>query len=136
MKRYLALLLVMLLTVTFCATAFANAPAQPAQNAAAAQDFSSKIAGMNKISNIRVGHSNGNVRIVVDGSQAIAYRSFSLSNPDRFAVDIQNAWLAQNAPRLIPVQGSQCVQQVRISQFDAKPVRIVVDASVFSDQIN
>ena len=136
MKRYLALLLVMFLTVTFCATAFANAPAQPAQNAAAAQDFSSKIAGMNKISNIRVGHSNGNVRIVVDGSQAIAYRSFSLSNPDRFAVDIQNAWLAQNAPRLIPVQGSQFVQQVRISQFDAKTVRIVVDASVFSDQIN
>lgn len=128
MKRYLTLLLVILLSVIYgSAMAFANTPAQ---------NFSSKIAGMNKISNIRVGHSDGNVRIVIDGSQPIAYRSFSLSNPNRFAVDIQNAWLAQNAPRAIPIQGSSFVQQVRISQFDAKTVRIVVDASVFSDQIN
>ncbi len=128
MKRYLTLLLVMMLSAFFLsAVAFANTPAQ---------DFSSKIAGMNKISNIRVGHSDGNVRIVIDGTQPLAYRSFSLSNPNRFAVDIQNAWLAQNAPRTIPVQGSSFVQQVRISQFDAKTVRIVVDASVFSDQIN
>lgn len=128
MKHYLTLLLVMILSVAFSsAVAFANTPAQ---------DFSSKIAGMNKISNIRVGHSDGNVRIVIDGAQPIAYRSFSLSNPNRFAVDIQNAWLAQSAPRAIPVQGSSFVQQVRISQFDAKTVRIVVDASVFSDQIS
>ena len=140
MKRYLILLLVMLMSVAYCCVAFANAPAQngtqPTQSTQSAQDFSSKIAGMNKISNIRVGLSNGNVRIVIDGSQEIAYRSFSLSNPDRFAVDIQNAWLAQSAPRLIPVQGSKFVQQVRISQFDAKTVRIVVDATVFSDQID
>ena len=139
MKRYLTLLLVILLTAAFCATAFANAPAQSAQNEPStqtAQDFSSKIAGMNKISNIRIGHTGDNIRIVVDGSQKIAYRSFSLSNPDRFAVDIQNAWLAQSAPRQIPIQGSKFVQQVRISQFDAKTVRIVVDATVFSDQVN
>jgi N-acetylmuramoyl-L-alanine amidase len=139
MKRYLTLLLVILLTAAFCATAFANAPAQSAQNTPStqtAQDFSSKIAGMNKISNIRIGHTGDNIRIVVDGSQKIAYRSFSLSNPDRFAVDIQNAWLAQSAPRQIPIQGSKFVQQVRISQFDAKTVRIVVDATVLSDQVN
>ena len=139
MKRYLTLLLVILLTAAFCSAAFANAPAQSAQNAPStqtAQDFSSKIAGMNKISNIRIGHTGDNIRIVVDGSQKIAYRSFSLSNPDRFAVDIQNAWLAQSAPRQIPIQGSKFVQQVRISQFDAKTVRIVVDATVFSDQVN
>lgn len=128
MKRYLTLLFVILLSVACSSVvAFANTPAQ---------DFSSKIAGMNKISNIRVGHTDGNVRIVVDGSAPIAYRSFSLSNPNRFAVDIQNAWLAQDAPRTIPVQGSSFVQQVRISQFDAKTVRIVIDATVFSDQIN
>lgn len=139
MKRYLTLLLVMLFSVIFCSAAFANAPAQSAQNAPStqtAQDFSSKIAGMNKISNIRIGHTGDNIRIVVDGSQKIAYRSFSLSNPDRFAVDIQNAWLAQSAPRQIPIQGSKFVQQVRISQFDAKTVRIVVDATVFSDQVD
>ena len=139
MKRYLTLLLVMLFSVIFCSAAFANAPAQSAQNTPStqtAQDFSSKIAGMNKISNIRIGHTGDNIRIVVDGSQKIAYRSFSLSNPDRFAVDIQNAWLAQSAPHLIPIQGSKFVQQVRISQFDAKTVRIVVDATVFSDQVN
>ncbi len=136
MKRYLTLLLVMLFTAAFCATAFANAPAQPAQTAEAAQDFSSKIAGMNKVLNIRVGHTDGNIRIVIDGSQPIAYRSFSLSNPDRFAIDIQNAWLSPDAPRTIPVKDSKFVQQVRISQFDPKTVRIVVDATVFSDQIN
>ncbi|MBO5244656.1 MAG: N-acetylmuramoyl-L-alanine amidase, partial [Selenomonadales bacterium] len=58
------------------------------------------------------------------------------SNPNRFAVDIQNAWLASDAPRTIPVKGSAFVKQVRISQFDATTVRIVVDAHVFSDQIN
>jgi len=127
MKRYLTLLLAVLLSLVWCSMAFANEPAQ---------DFSSKIAGMNKISNIRIGRTDGNIRVVIDGSQEIAYRTFSLSNPDRFAVDIQNAWLSPDAPRTIPVKNSKFVQQIRISQFDPKTVRIVVDATVFSDQIN
>lgn len=129
MKRYMLTVLMLLFAV------FSFSALTPTH--AGAQDFGSKIAGMNKITNIRVGHSGGgNVRIVVDGSQPIAYRSFSLSNPSRFAVDIQNAWLAKDAPRTIPVQGSSFVQQVRISQFNETTVRIVVDAHVFSDQIN
>lgn len=128
MKRYFAILLTVLLAVlSFSTLAFANTPAQ---------DFGAKIAGMNKITGVRVGQSNGNVRVVVDGTQEIAYRSFSLSNPNRFAIDIQNAWLSPNVARTITVEGSAFVNQVRVSQYNETTVRIVVDAHVFKDQIN
>lgn len=128
MKRYFAILLTVLLAVlSFSTLAFANAPAK---------DFGAKIAGMNKITGVRVGQSNGNVRVVVDGTQEIAYRSFSLSNPNRFAIDIQNAWLSPDVVRTITVEGSAFVNQVRVSQYNETTVRIVVDAHVFKDQIN
>lgn len=128
MKRYFAILLTVLLAVlSFSTLAFANTPAQ---------DFGAKIAGMNKITGVRVGQSNGNVRVVVDGTQEIAYRSFSLSNPNRFAIDIQNAWLSPDVARTITVEGSAFVNQVRVSQYNETTVRIVVDAHVFKDQIN
>lgn len=128
MKRYFAILLTVLLAVlSFSTLAFANTPAK---------DFGAKIAGMNKITGVRVGQSNGNVRVVVDGTQEIAYRSFSLSNPNRFAIDIQNAWLSPDVARTITVEGSAFVNQVRVSQYNETTVRIVVDAHVFKDQIN
>lgn len=128
MKRYFAIFLTVLLAVlSFSTLAFANTPAQ---------DFGTKIAGMNKITGVRVGQSDGNVRVVVDGTKEIAYRSFSLSNPNRFAIDIQNAWLSPDVMRTIAVEGSSFVSQVRVSQYNETTVRIVVDAHVFKDQIN
>lgn len=128
MKRYFAIFLTVLITVlSFSTLAFANTPAK---------DFGAKIAGMNKITGVRVGQSGGNVRVVVDGTKEIAYRSFSLSNPNRFAIDIQNAWLSPDVPRTIAVEGSPFVNQVRVSQYNETTVRIVVDAHVFKEQIN
>lgn len=151
MKRYLILFLTLLLSLACAAVVLAAPPApaqastaQTAQTAAPAQvppapaasDFGSKIAGMNKVTGVRVGHTADGIRIVIDSLKPSAYRSFSLSNPNRFAVDIQNAWIASDMVRTIPVKNSAFVKQVRISQFDSTTVRIVVDAHVFSDQIN
>lgn len=127
MKRYFAIFLTVLFSVLSLSTlAFANTP----------QDFGAKIAGMNKITGVRVGQSADNVRVVIDGTKEIAYRSFSLSNPARFAIDIQNAWLSPDVSRTIAVEGSPFVNQVRVSQYNETTVRIVVDAHVFKDQIN
>lgn len=129
MRRYFVMFLTVLFAVLSVSTfAFANAPSR---------DFGAKIAGMNKITGVRVGHSGGgNIRVVIDGTKEIAYRSFPLSNPARFAIDIQNAWLSSDVARTISVDNSPYVTQVRVSQYNDTTVRIVVDAQVFKDQIN
>lgn len=100
---------------------------------AAAADFSSKVSGMNKLTGVRV-FSDGDkkVRIVLDTAREAVYKKFVLSNPTRIAIDIQNAWVGDNVERETPVAGGM-VGKVRVRQFDATTVRVVVEANVGRD---
>lgn len=71
---------------------------------------------------------NGNEVLVVKSGGEIRYRIFTLKNPDRLVVDIEESTVA--APNdLAP--GGPLVQTVRTSQFSASPmvVRVVLDLS-------
>lgn len=98
--------------------------------AAAAADFGSKVSGMNKLTGVRV-FSDGDkkVRIVLDTSKEAVYKKFVLPNPTRIAIDIQNAWVGDNVAQETPVAGGM-VGKVRVRQFDATTVRVVVEANV------
>lgn len=99
-----------------------------------ASDFTDRVNSLAKVESVRV-YSNGDskVRIVLDTAKKTDYKTFVLSNPTRIAVDIKGAWLSPLVPRDTPVQGG-LVGKVRISQFDANTVRVVVEANISKDR--
>ena len=102
----------------------------PAGTADAA--FSDRTKDMAKITGIRIGRTEGNVRIVVDSDHPVTYRQFVLANPTRVVLDVQNAWIMPEAKKNVSVN-SPLVSGVRAAQFDEKTVRIVVDTTVGKD---
>ena len=94
--------------------------------------FSDRAKDMTKVSGIRIGKTDGNVRIVIDAEHSVSYKQSVLSNPTRVVVDVQNAWVAPEAKKDIAVD-SPLVSRVRVAQFDATTVRVVVETSVNKD---
>ena len=94
--------------------------------------FSDRAKDMTKVSGIRIGKTDGNVRIVIDAERSVSYKQSVLSNPTRVVVDVQNAWVAPEAKKDIAVD-SPLVSRVRVAQFDATTVRVVVETSVNKD---
>ena len=94
--------------------------------------FGDRAKDMAKITGIRIGRMDGNVRIVVDSDRPISYRQRVLANPTRVVVDVQNAWIVPAYKKNITVDSS-LVSGVRAAQFDASTVRIVVETSVGKD---
>ena len=90
--------------------------------------FSDRAKDMAKITGIRVGQADGNVRIVIDSDRPVTYRQSVLANPTRIVVDVQNAWIVPEYKKNIRVD-SALVSGVRAAQFDASTVRIVVETS-------
>ncbi|WIW70164.1 MULTISPECIES: N-acetylmuramoyl-L-alanine amidase [Anaerosinus] len=99
-----------------------------------AADFKDRVSGLAKVDGVRV-YTNGDskVRVVLDTTKEVEYRTFVLSNPTRIAIDIKGAWLSPNVSKATPVN-SGLVGKVRASQFDPTTVRIVVEANVSKDR--
>ena len=91
--------------------------------------FSDRAKDMTKVSGVRIGKTDGNVRIVIDAERSVSYKQSVLSNPTRVVLDVQNAWVAPEAKKDIAVD-SPLVSRVRVAQFDATTVRVVVETSV------
>ena len=91
--------------------------------------FSDRAKDMAKVAGIRIGRTDGNVRVVVDSDRPVSYRQSVLSHPTRVVLDIQNAWIAPEAKKDIAVD-SPFLSRVRIAQFDPTTVRIVLETTV------
>lgn len=65
---------------------------------ASAQVERSNSAVDNKIESVRLWHSRAKTRVVLDVSENIQHTMFSLANPDRLVVDIENAALQVKLP--------------------------------------
>ncbi|EJO17657.1 putative N-acetylmuramoyl-L-alanine amidase CwlD [Selenomonas sp. FOBRC6] len=122
MRRIFLLLTVVLVAVL--GVTFAVHPAEAA--------FSDRAKDLTKIAGVRIGKTDGNVRIVIDADRPVSYKQSVLSNPMRIVLDIQNAWIAPEAKKNTTVD-SALVSGVRVAQFDATTVRIVVETSVGKD---
>ena len=115
---FLALMTTVLLNIAFMGNA-----------SAAGTELSARAGGMAKITDVRVGKSADNVRLVVDADREITFKQMILANPTRIVVDIENAWLGTNTPRSLASQGD-LASAIRIAQFDSSTVRIVIETSV------
>ena len=91
--------------------------------------FSDRAKDMAKVTGIRIGRTDGNVRVVVDSDRPVSYRQSVLPYPTRVVLDIQNAWIAPEAKKDIAVD-SPLLSRVRIAQFDPTTVRIVLETTV------
>jgi N-acetylmuramoyl-L-alanine amidase len=81
------------------------------------------------IDNVRYWPAEKSLRVVVDLSGEVRFKQGSAKSPDRVYIDIANAYLN---PSLISKEwsvGSGMLQKIRVGQFDAGTVRVVLDLS-------
>ena len=94
-----------------------------------AASFGDRVNTMSKIEQIRISTADEKVRIVLVASKPVSYKTFVLSNPNRVAIDIKGAWLSPDIIKETLVDSS-CVGKVRVRQFDADTVRVVIETNV------
>ena len=82
--------------------------------------------GLTEISSVTVEETDTSYRIVASANKAIqSTKAFSLDNPERFGVDIENASFPDGKSSIDT--DNKIFSSVRFSQFDDSTVRIVVD---------
>lgn len=91
--------------------------------------FRDRAEDMAKLTGIRIGQTDDNIRIVVDADRPVSYTQTVLANPTRIIVDVHNAWLSSDMKKNMTIS-SPLVSRVRTAQFDRNTVRIVVETSV------
>ncbi len=82
------------------------------------------LANQAEVSNVRLWTAPDQTRLVLDASEAIEHRIFSLRNPDRLVVDIPDARLQGKLPR---VKNDPLVMRLRSGIRAGDDLRIVVD---------
>lgn len=98
----------------------------PASSGAAAD-----ISQLQQIINVNVsGNGDSSVpaklRLVVNQTGPVTYKSFVLPNPSRLVIDLSNTWIDASNAKLIQVN-NEVVNQVRVHQNRPDTVRIVLD---------
>lgn len=84
---------------------------------------------------VRVWPSSTYTRITLESNVPLSYKQFSLTNPDRLVIDIENLNLNstfRNITSLVQPQDPY-IKKLRVGQFDQKTVRLVVELAQKSD---
>lgn len=129
-----------LIGLLFSASAFAEPLAEPVQIAISPPvpgqlDLAyitpqpvSSLPRLNLITAVQM--MDGELRIIAPpGSELLVKGRFLLANPNRLVIDIDNAELADKALTLPPGRfGNQPYAQIRLGQFDATTVRVVIES--------
>lgn len=86
------------------------------------------LAATKSIKGIRVWPSSESTRVVVDLSNEVSYKVFTLDNPNRVVLDIQDV---QCKVKITPDQlADSGIKKIRYSQFDPKTMRVVLEMDV------
>ena len=94
-----------------------------------------EAAPLAQIKDVRIHADKTKVRIVVDADGEVDYRAMTLSSPGRVVVDLSGARLSPNAVKNQEIK-SRFATRVRLGQFDASTVRIVVETETYKDRSN
>jgi N-acetylmuramoyl-L-alanine amidase len=79
------------------------------------------------VDNIRFWQEDRSIRIVVDVSGNVTFKEGALSSPNRYFIDISPAQLNSALTLKEWAVESTALQKIRVAQFDASTVRIVLD---------
>lgn len=84
------------------------------------------VSGVNKLEEVSLREDGGNVLVNIFTSLPAKYKIIELTSPDRIVVDLENIeFLATK--KTIPGKG--WIKSIRVSQFDKKEVRVVIDVN-------
>jgi len=92
---------------------------------------SARQAGPVSIDNIRYWESQRSVRVVIDLFGEPTFTSGKVENPTRFFVDIHGARLGTSLQRRTFSVESMMLENIRVGQYDADTVRVVLDLVQF-----
>ena len=85
----------------------------------------STLSWANSVETLRFSHSDAKTRIVFDLSAEVNYKSFTLQNPDRLVIDIQDTQSA-SLHQLPDLTGTP-VKNIRYAKRNKNTLRIVLD---------
>ena len=80
------------------------------------------------VQDLRYSNTGEKIRIVLDVTKETDFKELYLENPSRLIVDVENATLSPNVQKEFLV-GSPLANRIRIGQFKADTVRVVVESS-------
>jgi N-acetylmuramoyl-L-alanine amidase len=81
------------------------------------------------VDNVRYWPAEKSLRVVVDLSGEVRFKQGSAKSPDRVYIDIANAYLNPSLVSKEWTVGTGMLQKIRVGQFDAGTVRVVLDLS-------
>lgn len=85
------------------------------------------LSKQNEVVNIRL-HKDGNTeRIVIENSKKINYNAFTLQNPFRLVIDLQNTNINVKAPNF---KSNEIVDAIRVGKFSNTDTRLVFDTNI------
>ncbi|MBJ7221924.1 MULTISPECIES: N-acetylmuramoyl-L-alanine amidase AmiC [unclassified Brenneria] len=93
------------------------------------------MAAVAQVIAVRVWPSSSYTRVTLESNHSLKYKQFTLSNPDRIVVDIENIHL-NNVLKNISSQFQQndpLIKNARIGQFDKNTVRLVLELKQGTD---
>ncbi|MEW6600543.1 MAG: N-acetylmuramoyl-L-alanine amidase [Nitrospirota bacterium] len=91
----------------------------------------SEASKQTSVQGLRYSSYKGQTRIVVDVSGPIVFTQQRIPNPDRIFFDIENCVLSRDVKTSVPIKDG-ILSKVRISQFNASTVRVVLDIKKIS----
>ncbi|NPV54393.1 MAG: N-acetylmuramoyl-L-alanine amidase [Firmicutes bacterium] len=90
---------------------------------------SSRVDGPVRIVGIKFAQVDGRAQVIIGTTSPCKYKTMVLKQPDRLVIDIDNAVIGM--ARRDPVNvGDRLVRRIRMAQFSASVVRMVIDLSV------
>jgi hypothetical protein len=114
-------------TLHFLIREYPKTPFKDAAEKDLARLNGAKIQGTVAVDNIRFFNEQNSVRIVVDLGGEVSFAQGQAKNPDRAFVDISGAKLNLMLIGKLWRVDSPLLQQIRVGQYDATTVRVVLD---------
>lgn len=88
------------------------------------------LAAQVTIDNLRIWAAPDHTRLVFDTSDPVSHKLFSLKQPDRLVIDVQNALLKGNPPA---VGDNPLIRRIRSAQRNDGSLRVVLDLSTVAN---
>ncbi len=112
---------------------FMEAKIQTPKNAEQIKKIESGSAAVASVMKVRHLSASDHTLVTVEMDKASGYDKNRLSNPDRVYLDFSNARLSSDLPDRIIAVEDDILKQIRIAQFSASVVRIVLDCKSAGD---
>jgi len=91
----------------------------------------SEASKQTSVQKLRYSSYKSQTRVVIDLSGPVVFTQNRISDPDRIFFDIENSFLSGNINSSVPIMDG-VLKKVRMSQFDNRTVRVVLDIDKMS----